>query len=86
MKRIGEKNLSLIPSKHRDAAWVHASKIKVEISCKKCNVPTRMSQAKIHKFYRNGYFCFDCKQSGKKELADALLAIAKRKTEISKRK
>jgi hypothetical protein len=86
MKKIGELSLARVPPTHRTGEWMRAARTYVIVICKKCNVERSVSQGALAKYYRDGYICYDCSMADRKELAAAILALAKRKADILKKR
>jgi hypothetical protein len=87
MKKVGEVSLSAVPPARRTEEWMRAARTHVIVICKKCNFVERsVSQGALAKYYRDGYICYDCSMADKKELAAAILALAKRKAAMLKKR
>jgi hypothetical protein len=86
MKKIGELALSAVPPARITGEWMRASRMHVTINCKRCNVERSVSQGELGKYHRGGYVCYDCSMADRKELAAAILALAKRKADILKKR
>jgi len=87
MRKVGERNMSSIPKakQHVPRNLWRSNRQPVRVACKKCQRENLVSQAKLRRFYKEGYMCYSCYQNEKKEVKDAIKNLAVRKaTEAQK--
>ncbi len=85
MRKVGEPYLGQLPDIQRSRDKYKRDKRNnirnVPTPCynEGCDKVTELSVNFIRSLGINEYLCWDCKQKGKKEINDALIALAKRK-------
>jgi len=77
---MGGDTATIMMKSSSNKAWLKRSIVRAAhtLECKKCGKEGKVTAGKIHHYFKDGFVCWDCTQKGKKEIQQAVIALAKR--------